>query len=54
LEMFTEVAEMNEERRRLYEQFGKCLKLGAHEDATNRTKLLNSFAELMRYQTSVC
>merc|ERR1712110_780436 len=31
-----------------YEQFGKCLKLGVHEDSTNRTKV----AELMRYQTS--
>merc|ERR1712147_441391 len=28
--------------------FGKCLKLGVHEDSTNRTKV----AELMRYQTS--
>merc|ERR1711950_68776 len=30
------------------EQFGKCLKLGVHEDSTNRTKV----AELMRYHTS--
>merc|ERR1712207_98691 len=30
------------------EQFGKCMKLGVHEDSTNRTKV----AELMRYHTS--
>merc|ERR1711950_66479 len=30
------------------EQFGKCLKLGVHEDSTNRTKV----AELMRYHSS--
>merc|ERR1712125_134212 len=31
-----------------YEQFGKCLKLGVHEDSTNRTKV----AELLRFHTS--
>merc|ERR1712013_938701 len=31
-----------------YEQFGKCLKLGVHEDSTNRTKV----AELLRFNTS--
>merc|ERR1712070_520450 len=31
-----------------YEQFSKNLKLGVHEDQTNRNKV----AELMRYQTS--
>merc|ERR1711977_632845 len=34
--------------KKFYEQFGKCLKLGVHEDSTNRTKV----AELLRYQTS--
>ena len=34
--------------RKFYEQFGKCLKLGVHEDSTNRTKV----AELLRYHTS--
>ena len=29
-------------------RFGKCLKLGVHEDSTNRTKV----AELLRYHTS--
>lgn len=48
LEMFNEIAEKPEDYKKFYEQFGKNLKLGAHEDSTNRTKL----AELMRYQTS--
>merc|ERR1712194_598650 len=34
--------------KKFYEQFGKCLKLGIHEDSTNRTKV----AELMRYHSS--
>ena len=33
---------------RFYEAFGKCLKLGVHEDSTNRTKI----AELLRFHTS--
>merc|ERR1711916_134186 len=33
---------------KFYEQFGKCLKLGVHEDSTNRTKV----AELLRFNTS--
>merc|ERR1712070_1243512 len=48
LEMFTEIAEKKDDYKKFYEQFGKCLKLGVHEDSTNRTKV----AELMRYQTS--
>merc|ERR1711924_324364 len=48
LEMFAEIAEKKDDYKKFYEQFGKCLKLGIHEDSTNRTKI----AELMRYQTS--
>merc|ERR1712232_1267572 len=46
--MFAEIAEKKDDYKKFYEQFGKCLKLGVHEDSTNRTKV----AELMRYQTS--
>jgi molecular chaperone HtpG len=48
IEMFTEIAEKGDDYAKFYEQFGKNLKLGVHEDSTNRQKL----AELMRYQTS--
>merc|ERR1712194_752207 len=48
LEMFIEIAEKKDEYKKFYEQFGKCLKLGVHEDSTNRVKI----AELLRYQTS--
>merc|ERR1711966_176929 len=48
LEMFAEIAEKKDDYKKFYEQFGKCLKLGVHEDSTNRAKV----AELMRYHTS--
>merc|ERR1719449_11804 len=48
LEMFTEIAEKKDDYKKFYEQFGKNLKLGIHEDSTNRTKI----AELMRFHTS--
>merc|ERR1712072_1175069 len=48
LEMFAEIAEKKDDYKKFYEQFGKCLKLGIHEDSTNRQKI----AELLRYQTS--
>merc|ERR1711943_1236 len=48
LEMFTEITEKADDYKKFYEQFGKNLKLGIHEDSTNRAKL----AELMRFQTS--
>merc|ERR1711896_84300 len=48
LEMFTEITEKKDDYKKFYEQFGKNLKLGIHEDSTNRAKL----ADLLRYQTS--
>merc|ERR1712022_9578 len=48
LEMFTEIAEKKDDYKKFYEQFSKNLKLGIHEDSTNRQKI----AELMRFQTS--
>merc|ERR1711977_599206 len=48
LEMFSEIAEKSDDYKKFYEQFSKNLKLGIHEDSTNRAKL----ADLMRYQTS--
>merc|ERR1711990_57085 len=48
LEMFAEIAEKKDDYKKFYEQFGKNLKLGIHEDSTNRAKL----ADLLRFQTS--
>lgn len=48
LEMFAEIAENQEDYKKFYEQFSKNLKLGIHEDATNRTKV----ADLLRFNTS--
>merc|ERR1712036_45354 len=48
LEMFTEISEKKDDYKKFYEQFSKNLKLGIHEDSTNRTKI----AELMRFNTS--
>merc|ERR1712159_738765 len=48
LEMFTEITEKKDDYKKFYEQFGKNLKLGVHEDSTNRAKL----ADLLRFQTS--
>merc|ERR1712013_481010 len=46
--MFNDITEQPEEYAKFYEQFGKNMKLGIHEDSTNRSKL----AELLRYPTS--
>ena len=43
LEMFAEIAEKKDDYKKFYEQFGKCLKLGVHEDSTNRTKAGHAF-----------
>jgi molecular chaperone HtpG len=48
IEMFTAISEEKENFKTFYEQFGKNLKLGIHEDSTNRAKI----ADLMRYQSS--
>nr|QEQ13288.1 heat shock protein 90 [Artemia franciscana] len=48
LELFEEIAEDKENYKKFYEQFAKNMKLGIHEDSTNRKKL----SELLRYHTS--
>jgi len=45
LEMFEEIAENKEDYKQFYEQFGKNIKLGIHEDTANRKKLM----ELLRF-----
>merc|ERR1712023_1763 len=48
LAMFADIAKDKEDFGKFYEAFAKNLKLGVHEDSTNRTKV----AELLRFQTS--
>lgn len=48
IELIKEISENAENWKKFYEQFSKNLKLGIHEDATNRAKL----AEFLRYHTS--
>ena len=48
LEMFHSLVDDDDKYNSFYEAFGKNLKLGVHEDSTNRTKL----AKLLRYNTT--
>merc|ERR1712110_268970 len=48
LELFAEISENAEDYKKFYEQFAKNLKLGIHEDTTNRNKI----ADFLRYYTS--
>ncbi|XP_064123120.1 heat shock protein 83-like [Macrobrachium nipponense] len=48
MELFEEITEDKENYKKFYENFSKNLKLGIHEDSTNRKKL----ADFLRYHTS--
>jgi len=48
IELFFEIADNKDDFNKFYEQFGRNLKYGIHEDSSNREKL----AELLRYNTT--
>jgi len=48
LDMFSEISENKEDYKKFYEAFSKNLKLGIHEDSTNRKKL----ADLLRFYSN--
>ena len=48
LELFSEIADDEEKYKTFYESFNKYIKLGVHEDSTNRSKI----AKFLRYNTT--
>merc|ERR1719192_2201092 len=48
MELIEEISEDKDNFKKFYEQFSKNLKLGIHEDSTNRKKLVG----YLRYNTS--
>merc|ERR1712194_765029 len=48
IEMFIDLTENEDAYKKFYESFSKNLKLGIHEDSTNRTKI----AKLLRYSST--
>jgi len=48
IELFEELAEDKDNYKTFYEQFGRNIKLGIHEDSNNRTKI----AKLLRWKSS--